>query len=76
MPSGGLDQTGEDAMVLKAGFGSCAERSFPEDDQMPDGLLGMIIGRRHTPMTQKRKKILLIITGKIGLSVSAGFLVV
>lgn len=47
-PSGRMKQTGDDAMGLKPAWGPSSETDFTEDDQIPQGLFGLIVGRWDT----------------------------
>jgi hypothetical protein len=66
LPPGGLNQTGKDAVGLQAAFGSGSKKYFTEDDQMTDGLFGMVVRRRDPGVTEKGEEVSLILTRKKG----------
>ena len=47
LSSGGLDQTGKDAVGFQAIIGAGSETYFSEDHQMPQTLFRVILGGRH-----------------------------
>jgi hypothetical protein len=44
-------------MGFQAAFGSGSKAYFSKNHQMPDSLLGEVVGGRHPGMTQERGKI-------------------
>ena len=60
LPPGGVDQTGEDAMSDKPALGAGSKTNLPEDDQKPQGLFGLIVGRWDTRDTEKGKEVFLL----------------
>ena len=46
LPPGGENQTGKDAMGLQSAWGAGSETNLPKDNQVSQGLFGLIIGRR------------------------------
>jgi hypothetical protein len=47
LSSGGLHQTGEDAVGFQSAIRSGSETYFAEDHQVPEGLFGIIVGGRY-----------------------------
>ncbi len=60
LPSGGLQERGDDAVRLHPADRSRPEAHLAEDDHVPERLFGMIIRRRHTGDAQEGKKMLLL----------------
>ena len=53
LSSGCLHETGKDAMGFKAAFGSGSEADLAEDDQIPESLFRVIVGRRDSGAPKK-----------------------
>jgi hypothetical protein len=56
LSSGGLHQTGKDAVGFRSAFRSCSEAYFAEDHQMPERLLRVIIRGRYAGAPEKGKE--------------------
>ena len=62
---GGLHQTGEDAMGLKPALGAGTKTDLTEDDQIPEGLFGLIVGRGDPRDSEEGKEVFLLRTNEI-----------
>jgi hypothetical protein len=60
LPPGGVDQTGKDAMGLNPAFGTGSKTDLTEDDQIPQGLFRLIVGRWDTGNTEKGEEVFLL----------------
>ena len=56
LSSGGLDQTGKDAVGFQSAFGSSSEGYFAEDHQMPQRLFRMIVRGWYAGAPEKGKE--------------------
>lgn len=54
---------GQNAVGPKSALRACSEADFPENDEMPERLLRLIVGWRHTRDAQKREEIFLVVGG-------------
>ena len=73
LSSGGLHQTGEDAVGFESTFRSCSEAYLAEDHQMSQRLFRVIVGGRHAGMPEKGKEESLLVTSEIGSEGLGGF---
>ena len=65
LSSGGLQQTGKDAVGFQSAFRSGSEAYLAEDHQMPERLFGVIVGGRYTGAAEEGKeKSLLVQTSR------------
>ena len=64
LPSGGLNERGNDAVRLYPTVRSRAEADLAENHHVPERLLGMIIRRRHAGDAQKGEEMLLLRSDK------------
>ena len=60
LSSGGLHETGKDAVGLQSAFGSGSEGYFAEDHQMPQRLFRKIIRGRDAGMPEESEEKLLL----------------
>ena len=65
LPSGGMNQTGKDTMGLKPASGAGSETNLAEDNQIPQGLFGLIVGRWNPRDTEKGEEVFLLRTDEI-----------
>ena len=56
LSSGGMDQTGKDAVGFQSAFGSSSEGYFAEDHQMPQRLFRMIVRGWYAGAPEKGKE--------------------
>ena len=73
LSSGGLHQTGKDAMGFQSGIRPGPEAYLAEDHQMPERLFRVIVGRWHTGMFEESKEKSLLGTCEIGPEGLGGF---
>jgi hypothetical protein len=60
LASGGLDQTGKDAVGFQAAFGSGSEADLTENDQVSEGLFREIICGRYAGVPKEGKQKFLV----------------
>ena len=60
LPSGGLDERGDDTVGLYSAVRSCPEADFTEDHHVSERLFCMIVRRRHTGDAQEGEEALLL----------------
>ena len=65
LPYSGVNQTGKEAMGLKPALGAGSKTDLTEDDQIPQGLFGLIVGRGDTRDTEEGKEVFLLRAEKI-----------
>ena len=65
LPPGGANQTGKDTVGLQPGLGAGPETDLPKDDQIPEGLFGLIIGRGNPRDTEEGKEVFLLRTDEV-----------
>lgn len=56
LSSGGLHKAGEDAVGFQSALGSSSEAYLAEDDQVPERLLCMIVGRGNAGTAEEGKE--------------------
>jgi hypothetical protein len=60
LPSGRMNQAGEDTMGLKPAWRPGSKTDLAKDDQIPQRLFSLIVGRRDTGNTEEREKVFLL----------------
>ena len=60
LPFGRLHEGGDDAVGVDPLFGSRSEAHLAEDDHLAQGVLGMVVGRRHPWDAKKGKEAFLL----------------
>ncbi len=73
LSSGGLDQTGEDAVGLESAIGSGPEADFAKDHQMPKRLFGVVVGGGYAGTPEEGEEEFLFGSGEIGPEGLGGF---
>jgi len=73
LSSGGLHQTGKDAVGFQSAFGSGSEGDFAEDHEKPEGLFRMIVCGRYSGTPEEGKEKLLFGSCEIGSEGLGGF---
>ena len=73
LSSGGLHQTGKDAVGFQSVFRSISEAYLAEDHQMSKGLFRMIVGGRYAGASEEGKEKFLISSCKIDPESLGGF---
>ena len=66
LSSGGLQQTGKDAVGFQSAFRSGSEAYLAEDHQMPERLFGVIVGGRYTGAAEEGKEKSLLVQASRG----------
>ena len=66
LSSGGLHQTGKDAVGFQSAIRSGPEADLAEDHQMPEGLFRVIVGGRYAGASEEGKKKFLVGSCEIG----------
>jgi hypothetical protein len=73
LSSGGLHQTGKDAVGFQSTIGSRSEAYFAEDHQMPERLFRVIVGGRYAGTPEESEEKFLLGTCEIGPESLGGF---
>ena len=73
LSSGGLHQTGKDAVSFEPAFRSRSETDLAEDHQVPERLLGVVVSRRYAGVPEKGEEELLLWSDEIASESLGGF---
>jgi len=73
LSSGGLHETGKDAVGFESALGSGSEAYLAEDDQMPERLFCMIVGGGNAGTAEEGKEEFLLGSCEIGSQGLSGF---
>ena len=73
LSSGGLHETGKDAVGFQSAFRSGSETDLAEDHQKPERLFRVIVGGRYAGVSEKGKEEFLLGSDEIGSEGLGGF---
>ena len=73
LSSGGLHETGKDAVGFESALGSGSEAYLAEDDQMPERLFRMVVGGRYAGTPEESEEKFLLGTCEISPESLGGF---
>ena len=73
LSSGGLHETGKDAVSFQSAFRSGSETDLAEDHQKPERLFRVIVGGRYAGVSEKGKEKFLFGSDEIGSEGLGGF---